>query len=41
MTAGDLAAAERDQQVQVGQGNLVFIRPGMACGASGSALGRG
>jgi kynurenine formamidase len=28
VTAGDLAAAERDQQVQVGQGDLVFIRVG-------------
>ena len=28
VTADDLAAAERDQQVQVGQGDLVFIRVG-------------
>ena len=28
VTAGDLAAAERDQQVQVGQGDLVFVRVG-------------
>src|SRR5215470_13427134 len=28
VTAGDLAAAERDQRVQVGQGDLVFIRVG-------------
>jgi kynurenine formamidase len=28
VTVGDLAAAERDQQVQVGQGDLVFIRVG-------------
>ena len=28
MTAGDLAAAERDQQVHVDQGDLVFIRVG-------------
>ena len=28
VTADDLAAAERDQQVQVGQGDLVFVRVG-------------
>jgi kynurenine formamidase len=28
VTANDLAAAERDQQVQVGEGDLVFIRVG-------------
>jgi len=28
VTASDLAAAERDQQVQVGQGDLVFVRVG-------------
>ena len=28
VTAGDLAAAERDQQVQVGQGDVVFVRVG-------------
>jgi kynurenine formamidase len=28
VTSGDLAAAERDQQVHVGQGDLVFIRVG-------------
>jgi len=28
VTAGDLAAAEQDQQVRVGQGDLVFVRVG-------------
>jgi kynurenine formamidase len=28
VTSGDLAAAEQDQQVQVGQGDLVFVRVG-------------